>query len=60
MIVDNPHQLLGLGITETTIAALCRRGLAGKRTAPMANPPGLVVTRYWITDAGRLRLKART
>lgn len=31
-------------------------GAARSRTAPLANPPGLVVTRYWITDAGRLLL----
>lgn len=43
------------GCAPEALAALVRQGHARERTAPMANPPGLVVTRYWITDAG-LRL----
>jgi hypothetical protein len=45
------------GCTAEALAALVRQGHARERTAPMANPPGLVVTRYWITDAG---LRAHT
>jgi hypothetical protein len=36
------------------LAALVRQGLVRRRTAPMANPPGLIITRYWITEAGSL------
>jgi predicted acylesterase/phospholipase RssA len=45
--------LLAVGCTETALAALCRRGLVSRRTAALANPRGLIVTRYWITDAGK-------
>jgi hypothetical protein len=40
------------GCTGKDLGNLVRQGFARQRTAAMANPPGLVVTRYWITDAG--------
>jgi hypothetical protein len=38
------------GCTAKALAGLVAAGLARVRTAPLANPPGLVVTRYWLTD----------
>ena len=50
--------LLSSGCTADDLAALVRDGFARQRTAPMANPPGLVITRYWITDSGTAQVRA--
>ena len=58
MLADCPegstHDALihNAGCAADALAALVDQGLARVRTAPMANPPDLLVTRYWITDAG--------
>jgi hypothetical protein len=40
------------GCDADALAWLVKHALARDRTKPMANPAGLMVTRYWITDAG--------
>ena len=45
-------RLDALGFDAATLASLVRAGLVRTRVATMANPKGLSVTWFYITDAG--------
>jgi hypothetical protein len=45
--------LSALGFDAATLASLVRAGLVRTRVATMANPKGLKVTWFYITDLGR-------